>query len=106
MKSKLDVWDVLKAPIITEKSVLLKEQSSDEDEGQVLTFKVNTKAGKDDIRNAVQEIFGVKVAQIRTMSYKGKKKRQGRFEGRRAAWKKAYVTLKVGEPQVDYAEAI
>jgi large subunit ribosomal protein L23 len=106
MKKKLDVWDVLKSPIITEKSVLLKEQSSDDDEGQVLTFKVNKRAGKDDIRNAIEEIFGVKVARIRTMNYKGKMKRQGRFEGRRAAWKKAYVTLRVGEPQVDYAEAI
>lgn len=107
MSSKLNVWDVLKSPIITEKSVLLKEQSSDDEEqGQVLTFRVAPKASKDDIRDAIEEIFGVKVAKIRTMNRKGKMKRQGRFEGRRAAWKKAYITLKPGEPHVDYAEAI
>ena len=103
---KMNVWSVLKSPIVTEKSVLLKEQSTEEGEGQVLTFRVDRKASKDDIRNAVEDIFGVKVAMIHTMHYKGKMKRQGRHEGRRPAWKKAYVTLKTGEPFVDYAEAI
>ena len=106
MNNEMNVWDVLKSPVITEKSVLLKETTTGEDEGQVLTFRVAKKAGKDDIRRAVEEIFGVKVAKIRTANYKGKMKRQGRFEGRRPAWKKAYVTLKVGEPPIDYAEAI
>ena len=103
---EMSVWSVLKSPIVTEKSVLLKEQSSDDDEGQILAFRVDRKAGKNDIRKAVEEIFGVKVAKIRTMHYKGKMKRQGRYEGRRPAWKKAYVTLKPGEPHVDYAEVI
>ncbi len=103
---KMTVWDVLKSPIVTEKSVLLKEQTSELDEGQVLTFRVARQAGKEDIRGAVEEIFGVKVAKIRTMHFKGKMKRQGRHQGRRPAWKKAYITLKVGEPHVDYAEAI
>ncbi len=106
MKIEMNVWRVLKSPIVTEKSVLLKETTSDEERGQVLTFRVDRKAGKNDIRKAVEEIFGVKVSQIRTVNYKGKMKRQGRFEGRRAAWKKAYVTLRAGEPHVDYAEAI
>ena len=106
MKKDLAVWDVLKSPIITEKSVWLREDSEEEDEGQILTFKVAREASKDQIRAAVQEIFGVKVDAVRTMHYKGKLKRQGRFVGRRAAWKKAYVTLKPGEPHVDYAEAI
>ena len=104
--SKLGVWEILKSPVITEKSVLLKEGSSEEGEGQVLTFRVDRKAGKDDIRAAVEEIFGVKVSKIRTVQYEGKMKRRGRHEGRRANWKKAYVTLKKGEPTVDYAEAI
>jgi large subunit ribosomal protein L23 len=105
--TKLDVWDVLKSPIVTEKSVLLKEGSSeDETVGQILTFRVNTKAGKIAIRQAVEEIFNVKVAKIRTVQYEGKMKKRGRYEGRRASWKKAYVTLKKGEPHVDYAEAI
>jgi large subunit ribosomal protein L23 len=105
--NKLNIWDVLKSPVITEKSVLLKEETSDnEDAGQILTFRVNTKAGKDEIRNAVEEIFGVKVAKVRTIQYQGKMKKRGRQEGRRASWKKAYITLRKGEPHVDYAEAI
>ena len=106
MKKELAVWDVLKAPIITEKTVWLREATEDEEDGQILTFRVTRAASKDQIRKAVEEVFGVKVDRVRTMHYKGKMKRQGRFEGRRAAWKKAYVTLKPGEPHVDYAEAI
>lgn len=110
MKKELSVWDILRSPLITEKSVILKEESSQEDEdrkdGQVLTFRVNRIAGKNDIKRAVEEVFNVKVSKIRTVQYDGKLKRRGRYEGRRAAWKKAYVTLKKGEPFVDYAEAI
>lgn len=106
---KLTVWDVLKSPVVTEKSVLLKEDSTDAEdrnEGQVLTFRVDRKADKIEIRKAVEEIFSVKVAKVRTVHYEGKMKKRGRYEGRRPNWKKAYVTLKKGEPTVDYAEAI
>lgn len=111
MKKDLSVWDILKSPVVTEKSVILKEESSDaadEDrkDGQVLTFRVDRQAGKEDIRRAVEEVFNVKVAKIRTVNYEGKIKKRGRYEGRRSNWKKAYVTLKKGEPFVDYAEAI
>lgn len=104
--TELNIWDVLKSPVVTEKSVLLKESTSEEGEGQVLTFRVNRKAGKEAIRKAVEEIFSVKVAKVRTVHYEGKMKKRGRHEGRRANWKKAYITLKKGEPLVDYAEAI
>jgi large subunit ribosomal protein L23 len=108
--SNLAVWDILKSPVVTEKSVILKEDSTDENSdrkaGQVLTFKVATKASKPEIKSAVEEIFNVKVASVRTVQYDGKVKRRGRIEGRRPAWKKAYVTLRKGEPMVDYAEAI
>lgn len=112
MKEEKNVWDILKTPVVTEKSVILKEESSDEElaegrkDGQILTFKVARDAGKKDIKRAVEEIFSVKVSKIRTVNYEGKMKRRGRFEGRRPSWKKAYVTLKKGEPFVDYAEAI
>ena len=86
---KLSVWDILKSPVVTEKSVLLKEDSteegSDRNQGQVLTFKVSTKANKSDIKGAVEEIFNVKVAKVRTVHYEGKMKRRGRHEGRRAS---------------------
>ena len=108
--SNFTVWDILKAPIVTEKSVILKEDSTEENEarkqGQVLTFRVDRKASKPEIKAAVEEIFNVKVSSVRTVQYEGKMKRRGRQEGRRPNWKKAYVTLKKGEPMVDYAEAI
>lgn len=108
--NKISVWDVLRSPVVTEKSVILKEDSSEESDdrvsGQVLTFRVDRKAAKPEIKKAVEEIFGVKVAKVRTIQYEGKMKRRGRQEGRRPNWKKAYVTLKKDEPTVDYAEAI
>jgi large subunit ribosomal protein L23 len=100
------MWDVLKSPVVTEKSVLLKEATSGEGDKQVLTFKVAKDAVKEDIRKAVEGIFNVKVSHIRTVHYEGKLKRRGRTEGRRASYKKAYVTIKAGEPFVDYGEAI
>ncbi|HBR57322.1 MAG TPA: 50S ribosomal protein L23 [Blastocatellia bacterium] len=106
----MNVWEILKSPVVTEKSVILKEDSTDEaagrKTGQVLTFRVDRNAAKADIKKAVEEIFSVKVAAVRTVQYEGKMKRRGRQEGRRASWKKAYVTLRKGEPMVDYAEAI
>jgi large subunit ribosomal protein L23 len=108
--SKLAVWDILRSPVVTEKSVLLKEDSTDEKSdrkaGQILTFKVARKATKPEIKSAVEEIFNVKVAAVRTVHYEGKVKKRGRIEGRKASFKKAYVTLRKGEPMVDYAEAI
>ena len=108
--SNMNVWEILKSPVVTEKSVILKEDStadeSSRNQGQVLTFRVDRKAGKLDIKKAVEEIFNVKVASVRTVNYDGKIKRRGRLEGRRPNWKKAYVTLRKGEPMVDYAEAI
>ncbi len=103
----MNIWDILRSPVVTEKSVLLKEASSeDETVGQILTFRVSTKAGKIEIKKAVEEIFSVKVAKVRTVHYEGKIKKRGRYAGRRASWKKAYITLKKGEPHIDYAEAI
>ncbi|QYO67387.1 50S ribosomal protein L23 [Leptolyngbya sp. 7M] len=108
--SNFTVWDILKTPVVTEKSMILREESTDDDSGrksgQVLTFRVERSAGKLDIKKAVEEIFNVKVASVRTVNYEGKMKRRGRQEGRRPNWKKAYVTLKKGEPVIDYSEAI
>jgi len=108
--SKVGTWDVLKAPVVTEKSVILKEDSTDENsdrkQGQVLTFRVDRKATKPEIKSAIEEIFNVKVATVRTVQYEGKIKKRGRQEGRRPNFKKAYVTLRKGEPMVDYGEAI
>jgi large subunit ribosomal protein L23 len=108
--SKLSTWEILRSPVVTEKSVILKEDSTDEatdrKQGQILTFRVDRKASKPEIKSAVEEIFNVKVATVRTVQYEGKMKRRGRQEGRRSNFKKAYVTLRKGEPMVDYGEAI
>lgn len=92
--------DVLIGPLITEKSTILKEK------GNVLAFKVATRANKVQIRQAVELLFKVKVASVRTENMHGKFKRVGRFAGRRSDWKKAYVTLKPGEKTIEYFEAV
>lgn len=105
MKQKV-VWDILKSPVVTEKAVIAKDEAvNNEGVAQVLTFRVNTDANKTEIKNAVEEIFNVKVTAVRTVNYEGKMKRRGRYEGRRPSWKKAYVTLEKGA-QVEYGEAI
>ena len=98
------VWDIIKSPVITEKALVAKEET--QDGKQLLTFRVDKNATKPEIKSAIERIFDVKVANVRTMNYMGKIKRRGRHEGRRPAWKKAYVTLKQGEKPLDYGEAI
>jgi len=91
---------VLKSPVITEKSTLLKENM------QTLAFKVLRDANKIEIKDAVENIFKVKVASVRTANFQGKKKRQGKYVGWRSDWKKAYVTLKKGEKMIEFSEAL
>ncbi|MCA1591224.1 MAG: 50S ribosomal protein L23 [Acidobacteria bacterium] len=98
------VWDIIKAPVITEKALVAKEES--QDGRQLLTFRVDTRATKPEIKSAIEKIFNIQVDTVRTINYMGKKKRQGRFEGRRPSWKKAYVTLKAGQDPFDYGENI
>ena len=89
---------VLKVPVITEKSTHLKDSK------QTLTFKVAREATKIEIRDAVEKIFKVKVGSVRTALFHGKIKRQGRYSGHRPDWKKAYVKLKAGEKVPEFAE--
>ena len=92
--------DVLKLPVITEKSTHVKENL------RTLTFKVARDANKHDIKHAVESIFKVKVESVRTATFHGKIRRQGRFSGRRPDWKKAYVTLKEGEKMIEFSQAV
>ena len=98
------LWDIIKSPVITEKALVLKEES--QDARQLLTFRVDTKATKPEIKTAVERIFNVQVDTVRTVNYMGKKVRRGRFEGRRPSWKKAYVTLEEGQPPFEYGDKI
>ena len=92
-------YNVLVGPMLTERGTLMKEQDN-----KVL-FKVAKEANKIEIKGAVEEIFKVKVDRVTTMNYKGKKKRQGKHEGKRPDWKKAIVTLKKGE-KLDFIEGV
>jgi large subunit ribosomal protein L23 len=85
-----DPRTVLRRPLMTEKSMRLK------DDLNTVTFEVARDANKVEIRQAVEKVFDVKVATVRTQSRQGKWKRMGRFEGRRSAWKKAVVRLRPG----------
>jgi len=92
--------NILKLPVITEKSTFQKEKHL------TLTFKVARDANKIEIRDAVEKIFRVKVAAVRTANFHGKIRRQGRFSGRKPDWKKAYVTLKKGEKMFEFSEML
>ena len=81
---------ILLRPLMTEKSMLLKESQN------VVTFHVVPNANKVEIRHAVEAVFNVKVRVVRTANVEGKLKRMGRHEGRRPSWKKAFVTLAPG----------
>ena len=91
---------VLRLPVITEKSTLVKEKL------RTVAFKVLRDANKIEIKEAVEKIFKVKVQSVRTANFHGKKRRQGRYVGRRSDWKKAYVTLKQGEKMIEFSESV
>lgn len=86
----MDARDILIKPLVTEKTTALMEEHK-------YTFRVPLAATKVEIRQAVEQIFKVKVQAVNTMRYEGKMKRLGRTQGRRSDWKKAIVTLKPGE---------
>jgi len=99
---KRTIYDILQYPHVTEKSTLEKEKT----DGRTVVFKVNSDVSKRQIKEAVERIFEVEVEGVRTAVFLGKIKRQGRFEGRRSGWKKAYVTLKSGQKTVEFFEGI
>ena len=92
--------DIVISPVITEKSSLLKEKNG------ALVFRVQRRANKSEIKKAIERLFEVKVASVRTEIVHGKFKRVGRHVGQRPDWKKAYVTLKPGEKSIEYFEAV
>jgi large subunit ribosomal protein L23 len=98
------IWDIIKSPHVTEKAIVAREES--EGGRQVLTVRIDRKATKTEVKNAMESIFSVQVDEVRTVNYDGKVKRRGAFQGRRPAWKKAYVTLKAGQEPFDFGEAI
>lgn len=93
-----NLHDVIRRPLLTEKSTLLKESQHS------LCFEVHRDATKPEIKKAVETLFGVKVSDVRVANMHGKVRRQGRWVGRRPDWKKAYVVLKKDQKMVEFFE--
>jgi large subunit ribosomal protein L23 len=91
-------YQVIKRPIITEKGLTAK------DERRTLCFEVHLHATKTEVKEAVQQLFKVKVDSVRTATFAGKMRRRGRSVGFRSDWKKAFVKLKAGEKMIEYGE--
>ncbi|MEA3230503.1 MAG: 50S ribosomal protein L23 [Thermodesulfobacteriota bacterium] len=83
--------DIIRRPLITEKTTIQK------DEFNQVSFEVAPRANRIEIKRAIEDVFNVRVATVRTMQIRGKQKRRGRILGRRRNWKKAVVTLMPGE---------
>jgi large subunit ribosomal protein L23 len=94
----MKLTDVIRRPLITEKTTLARETS------RTVVFEVASAATKVEIKHAVEKLLGSKVEDVRTAIAHGKFKRQGRFIGQRSDWKKAYVKLKEGEKIPEFLE--
>jgi large subunit ribosomal protein L23 len=91
--------DVIKRPLITEKSTFLKGEAN------TVLFAVDSRANKNEVADAIEKSFKVKVVGVRTMNVPGKTKRRGRTVGLRPGWKKAIVTLKEGD-KIEFFEGV
>ncbi len=92
-------YDIIKKPLVTEKTSIQKEISNQ------ITFEVDRRANRIEIKKAVEKIFSVNVLAVRTMQVKGKKKRRGKVVGKRRDWKKAIITLIPGD-RVEFFEGV
>jgi large subunit ribosomal protein L23 len=90
-------FEIIKRPVITEKTGIQKELANQ------VTFEVDPRANRIEIRRAIETIFKVRVAGIQTMRVRGKHVRRGLIVGKRRDWKKAVVTLMPGE-RIDFFE--
>jgi large subunit ribosomal protein L23 len=94
----MKIHEVIHRPLVTEKGVAKKDTE------RTMCFEVALEANKTQVKSAVERLFKVKVAEVRTANFEGKLRRRGRFAGYRSDWKKAYVKLKPGEKVPDVAE--
>ena len=92
-------YDIIKRPLVTEKTNIQKELANQ------LTFEVDRRANRIEIKKAVEEIFKVRVSAVRTMQVTGKLTRRGRIVGKRRDWKKAIVRLRPGD-RIDFFEGV
>ncbi|HEX4808496.1 MAG TPA: 50S ribosomal protein L23 [Bryobacteraceae bacterium] len=94
----MNVFDVIRRPIITEKGHAKREAE------RTMCFEVHPDANKIEIKQAVETVFKVKVAEVRTSNFVGKLRRRGRFSGYGSDWKKAYVRLAGNQKIPEYAD--
>ena len=94
-----DMYGVIRRPIVTEKS------STHKDENNKVTFEVDRRANKIEIKNAVQKLFNVTVVDVHVMNCTGKNKRVGRSMGKQSDWKKAVISLKTGD-NIEFFEGV
>ena len=94
------IFEVIRRPLVTEKTTIKKETE------RTLAFEVHRDASKQEIKKAVEKLFSVKVEDVRVANAPGKLRRQGRHQGHRPDWKKAYVLLKEGEKMIEFHEAV
>ncbi|PIE70285.1 MAG: 50S ribosomal protein L23 [Deltaproteobacteria bacterium] len=87
----MSVYDMIRRPLVTEKTTLQKELYNQ------VSFEVDIKANRVEIKDAIERIFKVRVKSVRTLQVEGKVKQRGRILGKRKNWKKAIVTLMPGE---------
>lgn len=95
----MNPYEIIRGPVITEKGTIQKELNNQ------LTFEVDRKANRVEIRHAIEKVFNVRVEKVRTMQIKGKVKRLGRTTGKRRDWKKAVVTLAEGQ-NIEFFEGV
>jgi large subunit ribosomal protein L23 len=93
----MNPYDIIKRPLITEKTSIQKEDYNQ------MSFEVDRKANRVEIKRAIENIFKVNVDKVRTIQVKGKTKQRGRIVGKRRNWKKAVVKLMPGE-RIDFFE--
>jgi large subunit ribosomal protein L23 len=94
----MNVYDVIRRPLITEKGHAKREAEN------TMCFEVHREANKIEIKQAVETVFRVKVADVRTSLTAGKLRRRGKFTGYASDWKKAYVRLVAGQKIPEYSE--
>ncbi len=94
-----DLYQVIKRPVITEKSNKQKEFSNQ------IAFEVDRRANKIEIKQAIERLFNVKVLKVNTLRIEGKEKSMGRARGRTRHWKKAIVTLRAGD-YIEFFEGV
>ncbi|MBQ7793858.1 MAG: 50S ribosomal protein L23 [Clostridia bacterium] len=95
--------DVIRRPIISERRMEAVYDKAG-NEIKKYTFEVALKANKVEIKKAVEEVFGVKVAAVNTMRVNGKEKRMGRYVGKTPDWKKAIITLAADSKTIEFFE--